>query len=79
MPTLTFTVLPAGVAQLHDLLSCLTKFDENISLEAYNNNVSYVLSLVHNNPADFLVAHLKSEHLQNGIFFVYSKRDLLFC
>lgn len=78
MPTLTFTVLPSGVAELHDLLSCLAKFDENISVEAYNNNVSYVLSPTHNNPADFPVAHLKSEHLQNGILFVYSRRNLLF-
>jgi hypothetical protein len=46
MPTLSFTVLPAGVAQLHDLLSCLAKFDENVSLEACNNNVSNILSLL---------------------------------
>lgn len=34
MPVFTFTTTPAGVAQLHDALSCLAKFDENISLEA---------------------------------------------
>lgn len=34
MPSLSFTILPAGVAYLHDLLSCLAKFDENLSLEA---------------------------------------------
>ena len=39
MPTLAFTVMPAGVGQLYDLLSCLVKFDENISLEAYNDHV----------------------------------------
>ena len=44
MPTLAFTVLPVGVAQLHDLLSCLAKFDENVSLEASNNNVSNLLT-----------------------------------
>lgn len=44
MPTLAFTVLPVGVTQLHDLLSCLAKFDENVSLEACHNNVSNLLS-----------------------------------
>lgn len=34
MPTFTFTITPVAVAQLHDALSCLAKFDENISLEA---------------------------------------------
>ncbi len=39
MPNLIFTVMPAGVGLLYDLLSCLVKFDENISLEAYNDHV----------------------------------------
>lgn len=34
MPTFTFTIGPLEIAQLHDALSCLAKFDENISLEA---------------------------------------------
>ena len=45
MPTLAFTVLPGGVAQLHDLLACLAKFDENISLEAKDESVSCIVSL----------------------------------
>jgi hypothetical protein len=78
MPTLAFTVLPAGVAQLHDLLSCLAKFDENVSLEACNNNVGNLLSPYLTNPADLLVPHLQSQQLQNCICFVYSRRRLLF-
>ncbi|KAK5056046.1 hypothetical protein LTR84_012597 [Exophiala bonariae] len=34
MPTFLFTVLPSGVGHFHDLLSCLAKFDEDVSLEA---------------------------------------------
>ncbi|ETN42992.1 uncharacterized protein HMPREF1541_02150 [Cyphellophora europaea CBS 101466] len=34
MPTFLFSVAPAAVGQLHDLLSCLAKFDETVSLEA---------------------------------------------
>ncbi|KIW48515.1 uncharacterized protein PV06_01092 [Exophiala oligosperma] len=34
MPTLLFTVGPQGVGYIHDFLSCLAKFDEDISLEA---------------------------------------------
>ncbi|KIW19813.1 hypothetical protein PV08_00388 [Exophiala spinifera] len=34
MPTLLFTVGPQGVGYIHDFLSCLAKFDEDVSLEA---------------------------------------------
>ncbi len=34
MPTILFTVGPSGVGHLHDLLACLAKFDEDVSLEA---------------------------------------------
>ncbi|KAK5955015.1 hypothetical protein OHC33_003694 [Knufia fluminis] len=34
MPTFGFAISPNAIAQLHDALSCLAKFDENISLEA---------------------------------------------
>ena len=34
MPVLLFTILPSGVGALHDLLTCLAKFDEDVSLEA---------------------------------------------
>ena len=34
MPVLIFTIAPAGVGQLSDLLTCLAKFDENVALEA---------------------------------------------
>ncbi|EXJ90578.1 hypothetical protein A1O1_03681 [Capronia coronata CBS 617.96] len=34
MPTLLFTVGPPGVSAIHDLLTCLAKFDEDVSLEA---------------------------------------------
>lgn len=38
MPTFSFSVLPGGIAQFHDILSCLVRFDENISLEAGSNS-----------------------------------------
>jgi hypothetical protein len=34
MPTLLFTVAPAGAVRFHDFLNCLAKFDEDVSLEA---------------------------------------------
>ncbi|EXJ58066.1 hypothetical protein A1O7_05490 [Cladophialophora yegresii CBS 114405] len=34
MPTLLFTVAPSGVVHLHDFLTCLARFDEDVSLEA---------------------------------------------
>lgn len=40
MPTFLFTVLPSGVGHLHELLSCLAKFDEDVSLEATSQFVS---------------------------------------
>jgi hypothetical protein len=54
MPTLLFTVAPSGVAQIHDLLTCLGKFDEDVSLEATPQfvrtidacNTSAVLTLI---------------------------------
>lgn len=39
MPIFSFTISPAGIAQLHDALTCLAKFDENISLEASAHEV----------------------------------------
>lgn len=39
MPIFTFTITPLAVAQLHDALSCLARFDENISLEANNQEL----------------------------------------
>lgn len=34
MPSFTFTLSPTGVTQIHDALSCLARFDENVCLEA---------------------------------------------
>ncbi|EHY53025.1 hypothetical protein HRR83_006136 [Exophiala dermatitidis] len=34
MPTLLFSVGPPGVTSIHDLLICLAKFDEDVSIEA---------------------------------------------
>lgn len=42
MPTLLFTVAPPGVAYFHDLLTCLAKFDEDVSLEATPQFVSLI-------------------------------------
>lgn len=45
MPTFSFSVLPGGIAQFHDILSCLVRFDENISLEAGSNSVRLLPTL----------------------------------
>jgi hypothetical protein len=47
MPVLVFTVAPAGVGQFNDLLTCLAKFDENVSLEATPQNVRLLSQLGH--------------------------------
>lgn len=44
MPFLTCTINPAGVAQLHDILACLARFEENVILEAGSNYVRNILS-----------------------------------
>jgi hypothetical protein len=41
MTVLSFTITPAGVGHIHDLLSCLARFDENVSLEASPDSVSF--------------------------------------
>lgn len=41
MPTLLFSVSPAAVGQLHDLLNCLAKFDETVSWEATADNLKF--------------------------------------
>lgn len=40
MPTLFFSVAPSGAVHIHDLLTCLAKFDEDVSLEATPQFVS---------------------------------------
>ena len=40
MPTLLFTVAPSGVVHFHDFLTCLAKFDEDVSIEATPQFVS---------------------------------------
>lgn len=39
MPFLFFTLNPAGVSQVHDILTCLAKFNEDVSLEATTTEV----------------------------------------
>lgn len=39
MPIFTFTITPLAIAQLHEALSCLARFDENISLEANSHEL----------------------------------------
>ena len=54
MSSFAFTVLPSGVGELHDILSCLMKFDENVALEANSSSVSLLIFLC------LLSAHLRS-------------------
>ena len=42
MPILLFTVGPPAVGQLHDLLACLAKFNEDISIEATQTEVGWM-------------------------------------
>lgn len=40
MPYLSFVIPPVQIGRLHGMLTCLAKFDENISLEASMRSVS---------------------------------------
>ena len=40
MTTLSCTILPDRLDQIHEALTCLAKFDENVSLEASTDQVS---------------------------------------
>lgn len=40
MPEFTFELAPSGISQVHDVLLCLSKFDENVMLEASNQEVT---------------------------------------
>lgn len=64
MPTLLFTIAPAAVGQLHDLLTCLAKFDENVSWAATTQNVS-VSSGSQLTATDFEASSLKFESIKN--------------
>ncbi|KAI9729716.1 MAG: hypothetical protein M1834_006667 [Cirrosporium novae-zelandiae] len=37
MPSLNFTISPDNVSKLHDALSCLAKFNESVSIEAFQS------------------------------------------
>jgi cell cycle checkpoint control protein RAD9A len=41
MVTLNFTLTPEASARLHDLLSCLAKFSDTVSIEARKDTVQY--------------------------------------
>lgn len=43
MPELTFELAPSGINQVHDVLTCLSKFDENVMLEASTQEVTRCL------------------------------------
>lgn len=43
MHTFLFSVAPAAVGQLHDILTCLAKFEENVSWQATHQNVGVML------------------------------------
>lgn len=47
MHTFLFTVAPAAVGQLHDILTCLAKFDENVSWQATHQTVGFSLFQFH--------------------------------
>jgi hypothetical protein len=64
MSFLSLTISPAGVGKLHDLLTCLAKFDENISLEATADRVRLVYFSLSHAMLIFLVSHLQSQFVQ---------------
>ncbi len=39
MTTLSFTLAPEGVARLHEIVVCLGKFSESVSIEARHSSV----------------------------------------
>ncbi len=78
MPSLSFTVQPSTVGQLHDILACLVKFDENISLEASSNSVRLQFrSLLH--PLILLASYLLSQLIQICACLLYLECSLFFC
>jgi len=71
MPALTFTILPPGVAKLHEILLCLAKFDENISLEASADHVS--IGCVRHPPGlTTPVTSYQSQHFEDSTCFVHT-------
>jgi hypothetical protein len=77
MPTFLFTVVPQGVGYIHDLLICLARFDEDVSLEATPQFVSFnirpAMHLQLNKPA----SHLKLECFQDFTCIVHAQIILL--
>jgi hypothetical protein len=75
MPTLLFTVAPASVGHIHDLLACLARFDEDIAIEATPQFVSPSLFT-----PSYLIktaSHFELEHLQDSSCLVHLEICLL--
>ena len=65
MPTLLFTVAPSGVAYFHDLLTCLAKFDEDVSLEASPQSVGPTDRALESAFLRYLASDLEFEHIKD--------------
>jgi hypothetical protein len=72
MPALTFIILPPGVAKLHEILLCLAKFDENISLEASADHVSIRISVRPSPGLTTPVTSYQSQHFKDSTCFVHT-------
>jgi hypothetical protein len=69
MPTLLFTVAPASVVHIHDLLACLARFDEDIAIEATPQFVSSLPPV--SARLTKLAPYLKLEHLENSSYLIH--------
>ncbi len=77
MPTFLFTVVAQGVGYIHDLLICLAKFDEDVSLEATPQFVSLNIRPAMRPQLNRSASHLKLECFQNFTCIVHAQIILL--
>ena len=79
MPTLLFTVSPAGAARVHDILICLAKFDEDVTVEATPQFVGPKVCLSHSIQYSLMAqaAGLESEHIKDCSRFIRTQFGLL--
>jgi hypothetical protein len=68
MTTLAFTLSPASTARIHDALSCLSKFSDQISLEARRNQLC--LSALNSTKSAYVVVALAANRFFDEYTYV---------
>jgi hypothetical protein len=77
MAVLLFTLSPAAVGQLHDLLTCLARFDETIAWEASPEGVRPLFQEAHED-LTILVVSIKSQHIKDSTLCILSGQCFLY-